>query len=95
MSDDEIWNWQCRMYLYTSYLYYIEDTSIWPDEMFDQHCRYLLKFYHKLPDWFKSRVDEDYLKAGTGFHLHFSEDEIKKAHEYRDFVLTLKARSTK
>lgn len=66
---------QCEMFLYTSYLYYELDVSVWKDEMFDQHAKYLLDRYSKLPEWFTSRVLEGDLLAGTGFTLKLTNSE--------------------
>lgn len=82
MTEEAIWKWQCNMYLYASYLYYEEDLSVWTDELYDQHCHFLLTKYHKLPEWFTQRVSKDDLSAGTGYALKLSDEEKLAARSW-------------
>lgn len=86
MTEEQIWRWQGEMFVLASYLYYVEDYSIWSDEMFDQHCAFLMRNYDRLPQDLQQRITRDHLKAGTGFDLVFTEEDRVKAHEWIAFI---------
>ncbi|UIY29193.1 hypothetical protein LZK73_21915 [Neorhizobium galegae] len=56
-------------YLMTSWLYYHNDISLLPDEDYDRLCKKLLEGLHGIEHWHKHLVDEDALKAGTGYAI--------------------------
>ncbi len=78
------------MFVYASYLYYHEDYSIWTDEAFDAHCKFLLDHYDKLPVDITSRVTREHLQTGSGFDLEFAPSDITKAHQWREYVEALR-----
>lgn len=82
MTKEQIWDWQCLMFLYASVLYYEWDLSVWSDELFDEHCHILNTHYRHLPPWFRSRVSQDDLAAGTGFAVVVTNDERREAVEW-------------
>ena len=86
-------DWQCKMFIYASALYYQKNLSVWSDEMFDDHCRILLVIWEHCPRWFKQRVTQEDLKAGTGFALKYTDDEIESALSWYTYVQTLKPRT--
>lgn len=94
MTEQDIWRWQGQMFIYASYLYYVEDYSILSDEEFDQHCKFLLDHYDKLLPEFTSRVDREHLQAGTGFDLTYTKEDIIAAHAWRERVENYRANST-
>lgn len=79
MTPERILEWQCQMFIYTSLLYYKHDISAWSDDLFDQHCKWLLDRYDRLPAWFTARVTEGDLRAGTGFALEYTDEEERDA----------------
>lgn len=84
MTEHQIMEWQASMFIYTSLAYYDWAISIWPDDMFDTHCAFLLKLYPRLPLWFRTRVSEGDLRAGTGFTLVYSNDERREAVDWME-----------
>lgn len=83
MTEEEIWQWQCEMFIYSCYLYEKENDPVLTDPDFDTHCALLLRAYSKLPKWFTDRVPEDQLSAGTSVGLKYSEDDISGAQAWR------------
>lgn len=79
MTKEEIWDWQCQMFVYSCYLYEMEGTAILSDEHFDQHCVMLRKSYDQLPTWFTARVPKGQLDAGTGLGLEFTAEDREGA----------------
>lgn len=65
----------CRKYVISSILYYLHDTSPWPDTRYDNACNTLRMSYKKLPAWFTDRVTYADLCAGTGFTLKPTPEE--------------------
>lgn len=82
MNKEQMWDWDARMFISASYLYYKRDISIWKDELFDHHCGWLIQHYDKLPEWFKERVSIDDLKTGSGYFLDYTEDDVIQAEEW-------------
>ncbi len=76
-------------YLWSSYLYYRLDRSPIRDSEFDQICKDLLLDYPELPEDFRARIGEGDLRAGTGFFLHFSQDEIEDALNWEEGIINL------
>lgn len=61
-----------RWVLVHSYLYYILDTSVISDHMFDRNCEQLAKYYERCPkDWEASRYGYAMgeFTGGTGFGM--------------------------
>lgn len=56
-------------YMILSFLYYVHDISLVPDEDYDKLCKLLLEQYDGLNHRHKGLVDKDALAAGTGYHL--------------------------
>lgn len=56
-------------YLMLSYLYYIEDVSIWLDTEYDKLCKRILEQYDNLEHRHKHLVDKGSLRAGTAYQL--------------------------
>jgi len=56
-------------YLMASYLYYIEDKSVFADELFDELCSDLLKNWDIVEHRHKYLIKKEYLNQGTGYYL--------------------------
>lgn len=56
-------------YLMASYLYYIEDWSMWNDCEYDNLCKYIYDNYDQIEHKHKYLVDKDALRAGTAYHI--------------------------
>lgn len=80
--DEEDYEELCIRYLRESWLYYQKDVSVVSDNMYDTMCFLLKRDYKKLPNWFKDRVSEDSLGAGTGFDISLTEEEEQEALDY-------------
>ena len=66
-------------YLVHSYLYYILYDSVISDCVFDALCRDMLNNFDSLESPYMHLIEEDALRAGTGYQIPASEypDEIK------------------
>lgn len=64
-------------YLMASYMYYIEDTPILSDVMYDSICQRLLDSWTTIEHQHKYLIDREALRAGTGFHLSAAEYPIR------------------
>jgi NAD-dependent DNA ligase len=58
-----------QMYLMCSYLYYIRNKSVIPDEQYDKMAKNLLKYWDTFEHQHKYLVTPDDLRAGTLYHL--------------------------
>lgn len=58
-------------YLVTSYAYYKCDMSLVDDYVFDVWCKTLHDNYDLLPDRYKSVIEQDQLRAGTGYAIEW------------------------
>jgi hypothetical protein len=94
-SEEKVLKSQCEMFLWTSYLYYELDVSVWRDDTFDHHCKYLLDRYDRLPDWFTARVTRSDLEAGTGYAVAFTNDERFQAVAWACDVIGKQAEITR
>lgn len=56
-------------YLGLSWLYYEQDMSLVPDELFDRICKRLLDEFPQIQHRHKHLVDLESLRAGTGYAL--------------------------
>jgi hypothetical protein len=65
MTNEEIWDWQCKMHLWSCWLYEIDHDPALDDYGYDQLCQLLLRSYGKLPGWFTQRVTKSDLRTGT------------------------------
>jgi hypothetical protein len=86
MTEADIWDWQCKMHLWSCYLYEVEADAPLDDQGYDQLCQQLLRSYAKLPDWFTQRVTEGDLTSGSGAAIarSLAPDEIAAARWWRD-----------
>lgn len=57
-------------YLITSYLYYIESTSVISDQLYDELCEILLAGYEGITHPHFRLLDPTALAAATGYYLH-------------------------
>tara|TARA_A100001201_G_scaffold69292_1_gene63996 strand:- start:149 stop:442 length:294 start_codon:yes stop_codon:yes gene_type:complete len=57
------------IFLMTSYLYYIKDESVIPDEVYDSLCKRLLDRWNKIEHFHKHLISKEALSAGTGFNM--------------------------
>lgn len=78
--------WQAKMFILASFLYYKADTSIWSDEIFDDHCQCLIRWYDQLPKDFQQRVSKDDLRTGSGYFLSYTKEEEDEAFEWYNRV---------
>jgi hypothetical protein len=78
------YDWHCRMFLWSAYLYEAEDNPALSDHDYDQLCICLVRWYPNLPEWFTSRVPREDLEAGTGSGVTLTPEEIAQAHWWRD-----------
>lgn len=60
-----------KYYLFSSYLYYMEDVNVFTDNEFDELCKILLKDYDKITHMHKSLIDKESLKASTGYTIKY------------------------
>lgn len=70
--DKEMWdivddnhNMSIAWYIMASYAYYVEDSPILSDSVFDRLARFILNHYNELEHSHKEFVTEDMLRAGT------------------------------
>lgn len=56
-------------YLMASYAYYIEDSPILTDSLFDEMCVSLLKRFPDIKHQHKALINVEALEAGTGFNI--------------------------
>jgi hypothetical protein len=86
MTEADIWDWQCRMHLWSCHLYEVEGNAPLSDESYDQLCQQLLRSYARLPDWFTQRVTKGDLTSGSGAAIarSLAPDEIAAARWWRD-----------
>ena len=59
-------------YLTFSYLYYERDVSPIQDADYDRLCNYLQRQFDEVDHPHKPLVDRESLKAGTGYHLKYT-----------------------
>lgn len=76
-----MWDWQCKVFVYSCYLY-DQATPAICDSVFDDTVRHLLQAYDELPEWFTARVPKEQLEAGTSVGLSFSEQEKQAALDW-------------
>lgn len=63
-----------NLYLLSSLLYYERGVSIFSDSSFDRVCKYLLthrKILEEVVWWPEKTLDEDSLRAGTGYSIEY------------------------
>jgi hypothetical protein len=97
MTHEEIWDWQCKMHLWSCYLYEIEADAPLDDCGYDQLCQLLLRSYAKLPEWYTKRVTKGDLTSGSGAAIarSLSATEIGEARWWRDkHIPSVRAEST-
>lgn len=82
MTLDEIYDWQCQMFIYSCYLYEVENQPLLSDEVYDAHCQSLLRRYDQLPEWFRQRVDRERLATGTSSGLEYTVEDIMGAYKW-------------
>lgn len=82
MTQDEIYDWECRMFIYSCYLYDVENQPLLSDELYDWSCRFLLERYDQLPEWFRQRVDKERLSTGTSSGLDYTVEDIMGAYKW-------------
>jgi hypothetical protein len=63
----------------SSYLYYIEDTSMFADHEYDRLCKFFYDNFDVVVHRHKYLVDKENLRAGTGFTI--------KREEYPQMVI--------
>lgn len=56
-------------YLMTSWLHYVHDISVIPDDDFNELCLRLMEQWDRIDHRHKHLVDLDSLKAGTGYAI--------------------------
>ncbi len=86
MKEDDIWDWQCKMHMWSCFLYEIGGNAPLSDSSYDQLCQMLLRRYAKLPQWYRDRVSEGDLSTGTGSAIAWdmSDAEAAEARWWRD-----------
>jgi hypothetical protein len=86
MSPEEIWDWQCKMHIWSCWLYEIDASPALDDSGYDWLCRLLASNYAKLPGWFTQRVTMGDLTTGTGSAIAktLTPEEIAAARWWRD-----------
>lgn len=64
-------NWASRLYLITSYAYYVQDGSIAEDGSYDALCKFLLKCWDEgwRPEQNKGYFTRDDLVSGTAYTI--------------------------
>lgn len=77
-------------YLLHSYLYYILDQPVIPDEEYDKICKDLYEKWDEINHLHKHLVSKDDLKAGTGYSLTIY-DYPKNVKTFADELLRLRA----
>ena len=68
----------CELYLEHSYRYYIMSESNIPDWLYDSYCSEILNKIDDVPEQYKDFIDEDAMRATTGFHI--------RMEQYPDFI---------
>src|SRR5258708_15917946 len=86
MTEEEIWDWQCKMHIWSCYLYEVEDQPALDDPSYDSLCQILLRRYDQLPAWYRERVTKGDLTSGSGSAVAptLTPDEITEARWRRD-----------
>jgi hypothetical protein len=86
VTKEEIWDWQCKMHIWSCWLYEIDSYPAIDDYGYDQLCQLLLRNYKNLPKWFTNRVSESDLVTGTGSAIAktLTPEEIEQAKWWRD-----------
>lgn len=82
MTEEQIWDWQCKMHIYSCYLYEVQNKPILKDEDYDQHCQLLLRAYDKLPKWYTDRITKDQLQTASAMGIEYTDEDIKGAYEW-------------
>lgn len=52
-------------YLMAAYAYYVEDSPILSDQLFDELCKTMLKHWDEIEHFHKEYITKDHLAAGT------------------------------
>ena len=68
-----------KLYVFSSYLYYVESTSIMSDNMFEGICTTL----RGKKTIYDKRITKANLRAGTGYSIKLTKKELKELETYK------------
>lgn len=63
------------------YLYYVEDAPVISDALFDEMSKELLAKWGSVEHWHKDLINEDDLRAGTGYAIQYPARVVGAARE--------------